>query len=37
MNKDSEIPDKIKFYLDEIAEKLWSEPGHAAVMVGAGI
>ncbi|MEZ8138761.1 SIR2 family protein, partial [Vibrio splendidus] len=30
------INDSLKPYLNEIADKLWSEPSHATVMVGAG-
>ncbi|MDL5246380.1 SIR2 family protein [Leptospira weilii] len=30
------VSDDIKPYLNEIAERLWSIPGHAAVMIGSG-
>ncbi|MUG23252.1 SIR2 family protein [Paenibacillus macerans] len=33
-NRGSKIPEEIMFYLNEIAERLWS--GHAAIMVGSG-
>lgn len=36
MTKEISIGDNIRPYLDEIAEKLWSTPSHAAIMVGAG-
>jgi len=31
-----QVDENIRPYLDEIAEKLWSTPSHAAIMVGAG-
>jgi len=35
-NKDSFTDKNIRPYLNEIAERLWSTPSHAAIMVGAG-
>ena len=36
MGAEVKISRDVKAYLDDIAEKLWSQPSHAAIMVGAG-
>ena len=35
-NKEVMIDESIRPYLNEIAERLWSTPSHAAIMVGSG-
>ncbi len=35
-SKEPQIDNNIKPYLNEIAERLWSNPSHATIMVGAG-
>jgi len=36
INAQNQVSENIRPLLDEIADRLWSEPSHAAIMVGAG-